>query len=524
MAFFYLFKMPYKAFAENDQYCVYKLNANDEKTGKSLGCHPSLKLANEQVAALYAAEGKKMSDKVKEQSETKMYGEMKYTPAASFAELQAMEEAQEVEEMAEYFPMMVGNILNRSEIEDKNEALRQLSIEFVGIVNEKIASKEASKETVEDEETNEEKEQEKDIDDTTLFERMADWIKDKFGLKEKEQINREIFIWKDATTGKYKCILAYSNNFRDNDNPPEIITTQSHKEFDEALNKGEWPMPDLWLWHVDYPIGRVDYHAYDEKSGFCVAAATIDKEWAAEALMKSDDWDALSHGMPVAEIVRDKEDDSLIVRHRTKEISFLPRWAAANKLTFHLVSKESDMSEETKGLGDKRQHFVDFLGGNEELVQQIEAHLSDKSEEAKQNGTEQKQTTEDVPKEEQPVTRQELLEALAYVIDEVKAIKAGIAEKQAEEDEPLDLVAQLRAHSAIGREETKVDGRTKEAKDAPTETPAENRQQVEPVYGVPLLDNLVANKQAYATKQAQRFNMGNLPPEFLAAMTEANSQ
>jgi hypothetical protein len=137
--------MPYKAFAENDQYCVYKLDASDKKTGKSLGCHPSLKLANEQVAALYAAEGKEMSDK--EQSETKMYGEMKYTPAASFAELQALEQAKEVEEMAEYFPMMVGNILNRPEIEDKNEALRELSIEFVGIVNEKIAAREAGKET-----------------------------------------------------------------------------------------------------------------------------------------------------------------------------------------------------------------------------------------------------------------------------------------------------------------------------------------------------------------------------------------
>lgn len=332
----------------------------------------------------------------------------------------------------------------------------------------------------------------------------------------------DITIWKDAETGKYKCILAYSNNFRDNDNPPEIITAQSHQEFNKALSGGEWPLPTLWLWHVDYPVGQVDFHTYDEKSGFSVAAGTFEKEWAAEALMKSEDWDALSHGMPVTEIVRDEKDDSLIVRHRTKEISFLPRWAAANKLTFHLVSKESAMTEEIKGLGDKRQHFVDFLG-DEELVQQIEAHLSDKSEQAKQEGTEQKEKTEDVPKEEQPITRKELFEALAYVVDEVKALKQDIAEKQAEEDEPPDLVAMLKQHSAIGREETKVDGRTKEAKDAPVETPARATPEVEPTYGVPLLDKLVANKQAYANRQPNRFNLGNLPPELLAAMTEASS-
>lgn len=38
--------MPYKAFAENDEYCVYKLDNNDEKTGSSLGCHPTMQEAN----------------------------------------------------------------------------------------------------------------------------------------------------------------------------------------------------------------------------------------------------------------------------------------------------------------------------------------------------------------------------------------------------------------------------------------------------------------------------------------------
>ena len=61
--------------------------------------------------------------------------------------MEAIEQAKEVEEMADYFPQMVSNIMNRPDIEDKNEALRELSVEFVGIVNEKIAAnKEIDKE------------------------------------------------------------------------------------------------------------------------------------------------------------------------------------------------------------------------------------------------------------------------------------------------------------------------------------------------------------------------------------------
>lgn len=336
--------------------------------------------------------------------------------------------------------------------------------------------------------------------------------------------DNQIHIWKDADSGKYKCVLAYSNNFRDNDNPPEIITAQSHKGFNEALDKGEWPMPELWLWHVPYPIGNVDFHSYDEKSGFSVAAATFNKDWAAEALMESTEWNALSHGMPTDEIVRDKEDSSLIVRHRTKEISFLPREMAANKLTFHVISeKEQKMSEQIKGLGDKRDHFVKVLG--EERVTELESYLLAQSEQAKQEGTEQKgkdQKSADVSKEDQePVTRKELFEALTYVLNEVKALKEEKAAEQAEE--PDDLVAMLKKHSAIGKEETKVDGRTKQAKDAPVETPAEGQKGPKKVYGVPLLDKLLSNKQAYATA-TQGLSLGNLSPELLAAMTEASQQ
>lgn len=543
----------------------------------------------------------------KEASKTKMYDAMPMKPnygAASFAELMAMEKANEVEEMAEYFPQMVGNIFNRPDIGDKKQAVIDLAIEFVGIVNEKVAnaeSKEATKETEEDDSDDKavwstafvndlpdssflfiqaggkkdgsgktvprnyrhfpykdaqgnvdlphirnaiaripqsnapglnKRElqdrarkiladaQGKSLDEENLFNRMLGKVKSALGIKDKDETeDKQVYIWKD-TNDQYKCILVYSNNFRDNDNPPEIITAESHKGFDEALNKGEWPMPELWLWHVDYPIGHVDFHAYDEKSGFSVAAGTIEQEWAAKALMNSD-WDALSHGMPKSEMARDNKDETLIVRHRTKEISFLPKWAAANKLTFHYISKkELDMSDEQKGLGEKRAHFVELIG--EDKTAELEQSLTGKSKEANEAGIEQKEADvkQKAETQEEPITRKELAEALTFVLDEIKSLKEQVSKQVEvkEQEEPQDLVALLKAHSVIGAKEAQVDGRTKEAKDAP----AENLEKAEQVYGVPLLDNLLHNKQQYALKN--QMNIGNMPNGLLAAITEANQQ
>lgn len=54
--------MPYRAFRRGGKYCVYKLDASNNRTGGSLGCHPSRARAQRQVAALYASEGSKSAD------------------------------------------------------------------------------------------------------------------------------------------------------------------------------------------------------------------------------------------------------------------------------------------------------------------------------------------------------------------------------------------------------------------------------------------------------------------------------
>jgi hypothetical protein len=51
-------QMPWKVFKEGEEFCVYKIDAEGNKTGKSLGCHPTQEKARAQQRALYAAEGR----------------------------------------------------------------------------------------------------------------------------------------------------------------------------------------------------------------------------------------------------------------------------------------------------------------------------------------------------------------------------------------------------------------------------------------------------------------------------------
>lgn len=48
--------MPWATFEQGDEFCVYKVGADEERTGETLGCHPTRAEAQEQVSALYASE------------------------------------------------------------------------------------------------------------------------------------------------------------------------------------------------------------------------------------------------------------------------------------------------------------------------------------------------------------------------------------------------------------------------------------------------------------------------------------
>lgn len=483
--------MPYKVFSEGSGFKIYKIDESGKKLGKGMSEKPiSKKAANAQLAALYASE--KATAK-KEADVTKDDGEWEPEPvpveivepecaALSFAELMANYEAQElanvVENLAEQFHEIAENIM-RSDLPDKPAALSSLAAEFQQMMmtyTKHEQTEETSGEEIEDHMA--------ETEDKAL--KAVKQIIGDNQPKAAADDKKELFIWKEG--GQYRWLAAYSNNRLDDES--EIISAASHKEFDEALTKKEWPMPEAYVWHIPFPVGPTDYHAFDEGTGFPIAAGHFypGMEWVAEGLLK-ENWTGVSHGMPEQWIQYDATNPSIITRHRTKEISFLPQWAAANKLAFNIIHKEIDMSDELeKGLpAHKRPEFVKAFG--EERVAQIEEALAAKSKEADDAGIAKKETADPV------VT----YPAMVEVVKEIKEILNGLDTRLAaleksvvKEDDQFDLVALLKSKSVIGKETAKIDGRSALAKDAPLET--ESTAGAGPVG---LINNLIAANRNY---------------------------
>lgn len=199
-----------------------------------------------------------------------------------------------------------------------------------------------------------------------------------------------MMIWKEATTGQYQWIARYSNNFRDDDNPPEIISTDSHKKFVDMVDKGIAPLPELWIWHVpEWKVGYATALAYDE-TGFAIATGYFDKgkEHIAEWLSKQNDV-LVSHGMPPWSIKRDEEDPSIIIEHQTAEISPLPGWAAANKITGFVVintTKEEDMIP-----GEKRKALIERWKIDPSILEELESQNKLDAQKATSEGRESKE-------------------------------------------------------------------------------------------------------------------------------------
>lgn len=146
-------------------------------------------------------------------------------------------------------------------------------------------------------------------------------------------IRKEFSIWKSVEDGKWHWYAIYSNNFRDRDSPPEIISEKSHKTFVGLVEQNLVSPPELWHWHLPgTKWGTTEIVGYE--NGFAWAAGIVDEghEKEAESLSKQDDI-KVSHGMPSRFIKRRTDDNTVIDFHITSEISPLPDWAAANEHT-----------------------------------------------------------------------------------------------------------------------------------------------------------------------------------------------
>jgi hypothetical protein len=212
------------------------------------------------------------------------------------------------------------------------------------------------------------------VANTIVFSDDADWVNAK-------EVKSNIMFFKDADTGLWRWAGIVSNNRLDRHE--EIITSEGHKNFVAAIDSGRYAremgqeMPELWLWHVPFPIGVAKQVAYDAR-GFLVAAGEQLKgeiyDRIFESLSKIADTLGMSHSFPVMKTSFSATDSSHIVDYMSLEFTFLPLEKAANWLTgaAAVMFKELGIMQIPD---NKRQWFVETLG--EEVVNDIDRTLGD---------------------------------------------------------------------------------------------------------------------------------------------------
>lgn len=345
-----------------------------------------------------------------------------------------------------------------------------------------------------------------------------------------------------------RWIAHYSNNVRDNDNPPEILSAEGHRRFIYLVDKGLVPYPELWVWHQpEWKIGRADWLAIDQKGEytFALASGYFFEEAKDVGLALAEVGDiAMSHGMYPSSIERDQTDNSILTGFISGEVTVLPRDWAANKLTSYTAGAGQEEKDTMTVKAEKRKHLEQLwpgLGGD--ILDLIETRNAETAQKAKEMGLETKETEEEVdddvsnavdstketdaeeetPEEggetaetksgestegdggdpeatEQKGVTVEMLASALVAIDErlssvekatseietvaqsVKAIADRVEAVEEGFDEVKDLdrtplanqVASILSNSSVvGKDATKVDGRTKLGKDAPEETKSE---------------------------------------------------
>lgn len=317
-------------------------------------------------------------------------------------------------------------------------------------------------------------------------------------------------VWK-AADGSYRWLAIYSNNYRDNDNPPEIISEKSHETFISLVEDGVVPYPELWHWHIPGTRWGVA-DMLDYADGFAIASGSVDAghEKEAEALANMEDI-RVSHGMPARFIVRNKDDRSVIDFHITSEISPLPGWAAANKMTQFVVLQELDKM----ALRDEQKEHLRKAGLTDERITALETELGNMGKAAQDAGIESKEAetpAEQPAAEAQPAyateqgvadaitavtmpimqTLQAIQAQLAGMDGEIKALKQSDEVKiaKAADATPRASLQDLIAQSIIGQKDAQVDGRTTLAKAGPRQ--AEHKPAIT---GIPLVDDLMRQTQ-----------------------------
>ena len=512
-------------------------------TEKLVACHRSRASAQRQVAALFASEVKEqeMTEEVQADGvEEKHYDEIDvYVPGGvtSFAELDKVRDAEyavsDMKSTAEDFKGLINNIIWCDDVEDKATAINALSNEFAARIKGETSNVNDRYRVVDAfNGKSEDPEKEATLIDT-ITGAAKKWYAEAFGKEpapEPDSDKNALMVWKQ-TDDRYRWLAVFSNKYRDDDRPPEILSEAAHKEFAGAVKDGDWPYPELRHWHVPGTRwGMSDWIEYDDGIGFILASGLVDEghEKEAEALASASKKIKVSHGMLRKEMVRDAEDDTIITRYRTTEISDLPGWAAANPLTGFSI-----FGQEEKAMRDDIKQYLQEAGMAGERIAEVETELAGLAKQA----TEERefkaqpeadpepvvqQAKEAEPKPEAEVekdakapdlNKEEIAEAIVAAVEPatakavqpltetIEALEKRLADLERSDEvkvtekaeaTPAASLADLIRGRTVGSKEAGVDGRTSLAKDGPKET--ESPAVTPNVSGIPWIDAMVAAK------------------------------
>lgn len=335
-------------------------------------------------------------------------------------------------------------------------------------------------------------------------------------------------LWKEDG-GPMRWLGVFSNNYRDDDTPAEILSADAHREFAAAVTKGEAAPPELWFWHVPFSrFGVADTVMYEEDTGFQLAMGVIDEGKEHIAAYCQQKGYVMSHGMPRDEVQRSEDDPTVIIRYRSREVSALPAERAANKITSfsvkgaegmnipqekidELVAAGFDVNTITEQLEAAKRRAEDEMRESKEVeteAKDAEGAVTE-AEEVQEVTDAQPEVTEPAPQftaaDFATAAGTAINDALSPVVAALSALSGrleamegaikSLEHKQKEQAAELELtpaasLAQMIKSAVIGADETRVDGRSSEAKDTPKETPALATGQT----GVPFIDTMLAGK------------------------------
>ena len=309
----------------------------------------------------------------------------------------------------------------------------------------------------------------------TILQDLVDYVipLDKEAKEPVVKANVNTNIWK-SSDGTWQFVGIFSNNYLDKDKKLNILSAESHKKFEKALDDGLVPMPYLRWWHVESNLGVAKQVAFDER-GFMIVQGEFYKEYSplAEALSEWDRTLGMSHRMLPQYITTDPNDDNVITSYVAEEVSFLPVEKAANPLTYFGVQETDTMLEISEkkisplreALGDERMDQLDLMTARLKEAAE-EADLPSKEEDAEEAAEE----AQDEP-----------------VVDEVEPVVDEEADKEADDVEPAEEAdeADEEPEAEVKEEDPSVEA---EADEEDEEAPEDKEADEEPVGEAPEAD------------------------------------